>query len=284
MEALISKTEDLPDTVTQKVHWDLIYALLISLLLHIIVIGYGLLMPRIVGNISSVMPAETRLNATLNARNESVTPEIIEEIPATLVDEETNPQVLSTEKPSETSFPTQEAEEVKPKTPPEMEQKPKETTLAPLQTDQPQSQQVPGLTAEGDNTHDGTVQIYHSTADLTVAPRMIGEPNIHLPVPIGGGEPPMGRLVLKIAVSSLGLVDWIEVEKSTLPPVFGAAISEAFRSVRYSPGEIDGKKAASLLFMEVMIDDGQKPVQLLSPAAQEKAAKETLIKSGLPEK
>ena len=82
----------------------------------------------------------------------------------------------------------------------------------------------------------------------------------------------MGRLVLKIAVSSLGLVDWIEVEQSTLPPVFGAAISEAFRSVRYSPGEINGKKAASLLFMEVMIDDGQKPVQLFSPAAQEKAA------------
>ena len=60
-----------------------------------------------------------------------------------------------------------------------------------------------------------------------------------------------GTIVLVLRINDAGGVDAADVEKSSLPYMYSYAAAEAFRKLRFEPGEIDGRRVAVLMRIEV---------------------------------
>jgi hypothetical protein len=103
---------------------------------------------------------------------------------------------------------------------------------------------------------------YHFyTADqLTSRARPLNRPRLDVPA---GQDFASGVVVLGIWIDALGNVVAVEVEKSEVPQAVSAMAAATFRNLRYIPGEIDGRKVASLMRVEVTYLDGKRVFNIL---------------------
>ncbi|MBE0626660.1 MAG: energy transducer TonB [Burkholderiales bacterium] len=117
------------------------------------------------------------------------------------------------------------------------------------------AEQRPGpLRAEGIGQHPLPATTRYYTADqLSKRPRPVDPPELDAPElrPIMAA----GTVVLKLWINELGYVVSIEVEKTDLPEIFSRAAVAAFKKLRFTPGELDGRRVASLMRIEVSYED-----------------------------
>jgi len=93
---------------------------------------------------------------------------------------------------------------------------------------------------------------YIPTARLSRSPRPLEDPTIDFPA---GDEPGQaGRVVLELLVSDTGTVDSVAVIESDLPEAYQERAAQAFRQLRFAPGEWDGKVVAARMGIEVRFD------------------------------
>lgn len=96
------------------------------------------------------------------------------------------------------------------------------------------------------------LQGYHSAAQLTHPPRPLRDVDLDLPESRLLTSP--GRLLLTLWIDEQGRVMSFQVEATGLPEEYTTAVAEAFASLRFSPGEILGRKVASTLKLEINHD------------------------------
>ena len=98
---------------------------------------------------------------------------------------------------------------------------------------------------------------YYSTDQLTKRPQPIGAADLDTPEirPILAS----GTIILKLWISSLGIVSSVDVEKSDLPEHFLKVAVEAFAQLRFVPGELNGQPVGTMMRIEVTYDDGRRP-------------------------
>jgi hypothetical protein len=100
--------------------------------------------------------------------------------------------------------------------------------------------------------------VYYRADQLTQHPRPSAEPELHTP-----DAWPMvasGSVILKLWISERGEVISVEIEKTDLPEVLARAAAEAFGRSRFLPGEINGRRVASVMRIEVNYEsyDGRR--------------------------
>ena len=84
---------------------------------------------------------------------------------------------------------------------------------------------------------------------LTRRPRARGE--VDLDIPEADMLTTSGTVVLKLWIDNLGKVVSVEIENTTLPEEFAAAVAISFGAVRFEPGEIYGRPVGSILRIEI---------------------------------
>lgn len=93
------------------------------------------------------------------------------------------------------------------------------------------------------------VKYYFRRSELTSFPQALTNPNIRLPE---NDDPRIiGAVRLRLFISEKGEVDDIRVVDSSLPDAYGAAGVAGYKSVRFVPGEINGKAVRSQIEVEV---------------------------------
>jgi TonB family protein len=97
--------------------------------------------------------------------------------------------------------------------------------------------------------------LFYPTRELSKKPQIIETNELDAPEtkPIVAS----GSIVLKLWINDLGEVVDTEVEKTTLPEVFTRAASHAFRKMRFTPGERQGKPVGTVMRIEIRYDDGR---------------------------
>lgn len=91
---------------------------------------------------------------------------------------------------------------------------------------------------------------YLPTSRLSVAPRPIRPPQVHLPK---DWLEAFGQSVLTLYVNAAGTVDAVKLRRTSLPPELHDVVVEAFRSVQFYPGEVDGVAVPSVMTIEADI-------------------------------
>ena len=99
---------------------------------------------------------------------------------------------------------------------------------------------------------------YYTTDQLTKRPQPTAE--AELDTPELGPIPASGTIVLKLWITALGDVIAVDVEKTDLPEIFSTTAAAAFRNLRFVPGEINGQPVNTMMRIEVIYDDGRKPL------------------------
>jgi outer membrane biosynthesis protein TonB len=126
---------------------------------------------------------------------------------------------------------------------------------------------VPKVTAEGEprpglNPALGigllplAAPIYYTTDQLTEPARPVSPPE--LVAPESGPTYASGIVTLDLWISELGNVVSVKVEKTDLPESYTNMAAEAFRKLRFVPGEIDGRPVPARIRMEVIYDGGKR--------------------------
>jgi hypothetical protein len=102
-----------------------------------------------------------------------------------------------------------------------------------------------------------TANTYYTADLLSKHPAPIGPVGLDAPeiAPIIAA----GTVTLKLWIDELGNVVSIAVEKTDLPEVFSKAAVAAFNSVGFTPGELDGRRVASVMRVEVSYEDSRVP-------------------------
>lgn len=96
---------------------------------------------------------------------------------------------------------------------------------------------------------------YYATNELTVEPQALGEPVLD-PEKIASIVV-SGRIILMLWIDDRGEVADVAVEDSDLPEAFSLAAIMAFRNLRFTPGESNGKKVGVVMRVEVRYDDAR---------------------------
>lgn len=91
---------------------------------------------------------------------------------------------------------------------------------------------------------------YLPTSVLSRSPRPLTEPVF----PPDEGAARAGKVLLELYVSERGDVDEATVIDADLPQVDSQRARDAFRALRFSPGELDGKPVAARMRIEVSFD------------------------------
>jgi hypothetical protein len=97
---------------------------------------------------------------------------------------------------------------------------------------------------------------YYTTDQLTKPARPVSPPV--LSAPESGPTFAAGTITLAIWISELGNVVSVDVEKTDLPQAYAKMAAEAFRALRYVPGEINGRPVAATMRIEVLYNDGKR--------------------------
>lgn len=97
---------------------------------------------------------------------------------------------------------------------------------------------------------------FYTADQLTKPPVAISRPDLDVPNSVARAV--RGNLVLKVWIDEFGNVVSVVVEQSSLPPAVTGQAARAFRTLRYEPGEIDGRKVAVQLNVEVNYDNRLK--------------------------
>jgi len=98
---------------------------------------------------------------------------------------------------------------------------------------------------------------YYTTDQLTKRPRPTAKAELETPEIWPIFAP--GTIILKLWISELGDVISVDVEKSDVPEILSRTAVAAFRNLRFVPGEINGRRVGTVMRIEVIYDDGQKP-------------------------
>ena len=99
------------------------------------------------------------------------------------------------------------------------------------------------------------VQAFYPSAVLTVRPVALSEPLLD------DGDAVSGEQVLTLWIDDQGAVVEVSTERSELPDDRQRAVADAFRVVRFAPGEINGKKVGTLMRIAVSYDDERLPIE-----------------------
>jgi TonB family protein len=86
---------------------------------------------------------------------------------------------------------------------------------------------------------------YFSRAELTVPPVLQDAPRLQFPDGPSGAAAGRGRVLLRVFLGVGGAVEGIEVLSSDPPSVFDEAAVAAFANLRFRPGEIEGVAVTS---------------------------------------
>jgi len=96
---------------------------------------------------------------------------------------------------------------------------------------------------------------FYTVDQLTKRPRPTSEPNLYVAWDIAHAV--TGKVLLRLWISALGNVDAVEVEQSNLPEPVSATVADAFRRLRFEPGEIDGRRVPAVLRIQVSYSHGK---------------------------
>jgi TonB family protein len=96
---------------------------------------------------------------------------------------------------------------------------------------------------------------YYRTDELTRPPRPTSVPQLDVPRSVARSV--SGKVVLRLWISERGNVEAVEVESSNLPETVSGTAADAFRKIRFVPGEIDGRRVRTLMTIEVAY--GKRP-------------------------
>ena len=99
------------------------------------------------------------------------------------------------------------------------------------------------------------VQAFYPSAALTIRPVALSEPLLD------DGDAVFGEQVLTLWIDDQGVVVEVAVERSDLPADRRRAVADAFRSVRFAPGELNGKKVGAVVRIAVSYDDERLPIE-----------------------
>lgn len=91
--------------------------------------------------------------------------------------------------------------------------------------------------------------VFYPANALTIRPHALGEPLLDA-VDVISGE-----IVMSLSIDDQGTVVEVSVERSDLPAERLSAVTEAFRRLRFSPGEVNGQKVGALVRIAVSYDD-----------------------------
>ena len=94
---------------------------------------------------------------------------------------------------------------------------------------------------------------FYPSAALTIRPVALSEPSLD------DGDAVSGELVLWI--DDRGAVVEVSAERSDPPSDRLRAVAGAFRSVRFAPGELNGKKVGAVMRIAVSYDDERLPIE-----------------------
>jgi len=95
---------------------------------------------------------------------------------------------------------------------------------------------------------------YFTADQLTRTPRPMFSPKLALP-PELEAQFGTGRVVLKLWIDRLGNVVAADVGESNVPEPVAAKAAEAFRNLRFVPGEINGRHVNTMIQYEVTYED-----------------------------
>ena len=96
--------------------------------------------------------------------------------------------------------------------------------------------------------------VFYASQALTVRPVALSEPVLD------EGGAASGEIVLALWIDDQGTVVDLSVERSELPADRLPALAEAFRSVRFAPGELNGQKVGAVMRVAVSYDDERLPI------------------------
>lgn len=102
---------------------------------------------------------------------------------------------------------------------------------------------------------------FHTADQLTKRARPLARPDFDVPRIAPAFA--TGSVVLKVWIDSLGGVVAVEIESSEVPEALAMNAAKAFAELRYSPGEIAGRKVASMMRVEVAYLDGRQVVKVI---------------------
>lgn len=98
---------------------------------------------------------------------------------------------------------------------------------------------------------------YYSTDQLSKRPQPTAPAELDVPEirPIIAA----GTVILKLWINELGYVVSVDVEKSDLPEIFSETAVAAFRSLRFTPGELNGRRVGAVMRIQVTYEDSRIP-------------------------
>ncbi len=102
---------------------------------------------------------------------------------------------------------------------------------------------------------------FHTADELTRRARPMNRPRLE----VSESAPAFvsGTVILRVYVDALGTLVGVEIEKSDVPPSVAGEAAAAFRKLRYIPGEIHGRRVASLMRIEVSYLDGMGTANIM---------------------
>lgn len=98
---------------------------------------------------------------------------------------------------------------------------------------------------------------YYAINELTIKPIALGEALLD-PEDIGSIVA-SGKIVLVLWINDQGEVVDAFVDRSDLPDIFSEAATNAFRKLRFLPGELNGQKVGTVMRIEVRYEDDRIP-------------------------
>lgn len=93
---------------------------------------------------------------------------------------------------------------------------------------------------------------YFPASQLTLKPVVLQDIPANLTIDVPNA--PAQAAVLRLLINELGEIDKVIVDESSVPERAAQAITEAFRSIRFRPGERDGAPVKSQLKIQIMLE------------------------------
>lgn len=90
---------------------------------------------------------------------------------------------------------------------------------------------------------------FYEARALTIKPVALGDPLLD------AWDVVSGEVVLALWIDDRGAVVKVSIERSDLPADRLAAVTDAFRLLRFAPGELNGRKVGALMRIAVSYDD-----------------------------
>jgi hypothetical protein len=104
---------------------------------------------------------------------------------------------------------------------------------------------------------------YFPVSQLTLRPVVLQDipANLALDLP----DAPAQAAVLRLLINEHGGIDKVIVDESSVPESAAQAIAEAFRSIRFRPGELEGTPVKSQLKIQIVLESMAQPSAAAHP-------------------